>query len=934
MAPHFRVSAAFLLLAFEAFLHLAHVTPFARASPNRFLLAATNAKFTSSGSNYRVSLGRVNVTRATSQFAVSNAGTAPKLKYYGGPLIRNVQVVPIFYGAALYQQELQNWYSVVVNSTHMDLLAEYSVNNYTLGRGVANASYAITSNLKSTVDDELDIKPMLRSLVQQGILTPNENAYYPIHFAPSTTITQKGDASCVSFCGYHGTINIADISNTTYLYYGVVADQTGACFGGCGVSVNPLYNAESVAAHELMEAITDPCVGVASSVGFPLGWYDTANGEIGDICNAQQVTMYLPSGTYVVQKEWSNVQNSCVAYALGTTPPTTTVLPSTTCHDVCATGSPLDPSCSTVASCVVKLDKYCGATWWDSACVYEANTKCSAGCSAVASSSTTSTSPATATATPPPLVCHDVCVSGSPMRPGCSDIAACVTKFDSYCQNTKWDSVCVSEAQSKCGAKCSTSSKSSSASASSTSSTPKPSTASPSTVSTSSSIPISPPASTSLSPSTVPSSTIASSLPAPSGSLSSSVTSPLVVTSASTLSIATLSSSIISTFAQSTSITPSQTPPTSSSQSTPASQSSSSSPASSASQSVSSSVPSSPSVAPIVTSTLPPYSPSSSPSAVTTTSSAVASLSPTVQPPSSSSAPSSVPVGPSQTSSTSSLAVVSTPPSTVPSSPTPSSSDQQQTSPLASSSAIAPTSIDSSQPSPTSSLDSSSASTIDSSSSATSPSSSPTAVPSPPVSTCRDVCTTGDPVPPSCGSVASCVATLKPSCAEAVWDAKCIILASGCGAVCDGTGKSTAPAVNGTTYTATILTASTKTLTTTTLVTVTVLPPAATSTKLTTTTAIKLSTTTKTTVKTVTATPASPSPSPAVKTVTVSVTAPAPPGKTVTVTATAKSTAPGKTVTVTVGPPPPATKTVTVTGPGKTVTATGKGGTVTVYKSV
>jgi hypothetical protein len=52
--------------------------------------------------------------------------------------------------------------------------------------------------------------------------------------------------------------------------------------------------------HELCEAITDPVPGS--------GWYDNANGEIGDICawNFKKVA------GYTVQLEWSNVQGKCV----------------------------------------------------------------------------------------------------------------------------------------------------------------------------------------------------------------------------------------------------------------------------------------------------------------------------------------------------------------------------------------------------------------------------------------------------------------------------------------------------------------------------------------------------------------------------------------------------------------------------------------------
>ena len=43
----------------------------------------------------------------------------------------------------------------------------------------------------------------------------------------------------------------------------------------------------------------------------PLGWYDADNGEIGDICNADQAKV----GSYTVQRVWSNSRAKCVSTA-------------------------------------------------------------------------------------------------------------------------------------------------------------------------------------------------------------------------------------------------------------------------------------------------------------------------------------------------------------------------------------------------------------------------------------------------------------------------------------------------------------------------------------------------------------------------------------------------------------------------------------------
>ena len=59
-----------------------------------------------------------------------------------------------------------------------------------------------------------------------------------------------------------------------------------------------------------IEAITDPGVGMNR-----LAWYDTNNGEIGDICAGVSTPASVTGGDgvkYVVQREWSNRAHACI----------------------------------------------------------------------------------------------------------------------------------------------------------------------------------------------------------------------------------------------------------------------------------------------------------------------------------------------------------------------------------------------------------------------------------------------------------------------------------------------------------------------------------------------------------------------------------------------------------------------------------------------
>ncbi|KAI9341002.1 hypothetical protein DFJ73DRAFT_778907 [Zopfochytrium polystomum] len=258
-------------------------------------------------------------TTTTTSATATTTGKPPQkaglLKYYGGPVISNVEVTMLLWGAANFASDLEGFYAGVTDSTYFDMLAQYWTPTQSIGRGKFIKSISLTGLPSGTSIDDSNIQSYLRGLVSAGTITPNANSYYPIHFAPGYSITQGGQGSCQVFCAYHGTIDISDISvaKTKYLFYGVMPDQGGSCAGGCGSAATLFQNLCSVSSHELVEATTDAAVGLATVVGSPLAWYNTAQGEIGDICNAQQGTVLGGNGiTYTVQKEYSNNAAACV----------------------------------------------------------------------------------------------------------------------------------------------------------------------------------------------------------------------------------------------------------------------------------------------------------------------------------------------------------------------------------------------------------------------------------------------------------------------------------------------------------------------------------------------------------------------------------------------------------------------------------------------
>jgi hypothetical protein len=259
------------------------------------------------------------------------------LTYFGGPIISNVQVIQVLYGSGSYNPQVAgstsptmgNFFADITSTGLISLLQQYNTpvsggTGQTFGNGTFAGLFQIVpaaGNNGSTITDT-QIQSELLAQINAGHLPApvldaqgNPNTLYMIYFPPGKTISQGGSNSCQAggFCAYHGTTS--STLNAKHVLYGVLPDmQAGSgCSTGCGTST-VFGNYTSVTSHELVEAMTDADVGIATTFAAPLGWYDMTNGEIGDICNAQQGT-YVANGTsYIVQLEFSNSANNCVNF--------------------------------------------------------------------------------------------------------------------------------------------------------------------------------------------------------------------------------------------------------------------------------------------------------------------------------------------------------------------------------------------------------------------------------------------------------------------------------------------------------------------------------------------------------------------------------------------------------------------------------------------
>ena len=263
------------------------------------------------------------------------APAGARLTYFGGSVISNVHIVEVLYGSGAYLPQVTqiaapsvpSFFSDITSSGFITLLSQYSTpasggTHQTIGNGAFDGVFQIAPSAGhsgSTLDDT-QIQAELLAQISAGQLPApvfdsagNVNTVYLIYFPPGITITQGGTQSCVGggFCAYHGTTS--NTLNSKNLLYGVVPDMQppSGCSQGCGTS-STFGNYTSVSSHELAEAITDADVGIATTLGAPLAWYDMNNGEIGDICNAQQGSYVANGTTYTIQLEFSNAAKDCV----------------------------------------------------------------------------------------------------------------------------------------------------------------------------------------------------------------------------------------------------------------------------------------------------------------------------------------------------------------------------------------------------------------------------------------------------------------------------------------------------------------------------------------------------------------------------------------------------------------------------------------------
>jgi hypothetical protein len=281
----------------------------------------------------------------------------PVVPYNGGCVISNAQIVQVDWASGgtfetyVTDGEMASFYAGITNSRYFDWLSEYNAykavpvdgnrgSTQVIGRGTFGGRFDITPSFSGTALTDAQIQAELQAQIAAGNLPPptadflhNTNTIYFIHFPKGTSVDLDGALSCQDFCAYHSTIAAAPDGTSPELYYAVLPDfSVGSNCETCEVGITPLELATTVASHELIEAVTDPEIGIVTittdDAGAivsprPAAWYDFnindllrgLGGEVGDICRSISAPTLVEDddgAAWMVQREWSNQANDCV----------------------------------------------------------------------------------------------------------------------------------------------------------------------------------------------------------------------------------------------------------------------------------------------------------------------------------------------------------------------------------------------------------------------------------------------------------------------------------------------------------------------------------------------------------------------------------------------------------------------------------------------
>ena len=270
------------------------------------------------------------------------------LNYLGGPVVSHASIESVYWGSSgTYlggsgpgEQPMTEFFQGVTDSSYMDWLNEYATTNQvrqfdlppqTIGRGSYQGQTTISPSVTATTITDDQIAGELVHQINVGAVPPPQvdangqaQTIYALFFPENMTVKvgSMTGGEPGGFCAYHATT----LHDGVPVAYMVLPEFESHQFAtGCGADPVLFNNFTAVTAHEIIETITDPAVGlVDAQTGLPaVGWIDVATGEeVADICEPNHGTVVGGNGlTHVVSLEFSNTANDCIVSRAGVPAP-------------------------------------------------------------------------------------------------------------------------------------------------------------------------------------------------------------------------------------------------------------------------------------------------------------------------------------------------------------------------------------------------------------------------------------------------------------------------------------------------------------------------------------------------------------------------------------------------------------------------------------
>jgi hypothetical protein len=219
------------------------------------------------------------------------ACSPPMVNAHGGPVLSQVEVVPVYYSDFQFKSEVSSIWSTIFQSGYEYWLNEYSsADGGTISAGGIGPSLQINGPAPANVTPS-QIESLFTSLWNQGRLQVLDNSLFVLYLDNTQTL---GTGLCATLPYYRDTFQIG----THNVSFAVVA----TCSGFFGPGSDGLSYGSSAA---LLGGVTDPYgPGIAQSPA----WEAQGGRDIAFLCsNIPPSTL----GNYLVAKGWSRVAFAC-----------------------------------------------------------------------------------------------------------------------------------------------------------------------------------------------------------------------------------------------------------------------------------------------------------------------------------------------------------------------------------------------------------------------------------------------------------------------------------------------------------------------------------------------------------------------------------------------------------------------------------------------